>query len=281
MKVIVNPVTGKTFKMGRRHPTNLHKGPKFGDMLRLGILPNITPPLRTTYRTASKQSLTNPYLNTDLEDCVVASGFHARGNTSFNSGQGVEFSNSQVIQNYSAIGGYNPNAQLVPDPNNPGFFINPTDNGCDEITALTYWRNTGFPDGVKIEEAISIDSGNLAEARLALYLCENLIFCVDMPDGWVNPMPSGDGFWWHLQGSPDEDNGHSFLGVDLVPEGVVIGSWGMIGIISNAAMMYYANMAQQGQLFTILTPDIVFRITQKSPAGYDINTLIKYLDTFR
>lgn len=271
MKIITHPCSGQQFKMGRCRPSAPHCRSSFKDLMAAKVLPDVTVPSTTHYSAKAPASLHNIYKNDVLGDCVIAGGYHVRGITSANGGKSVLFSDDQVIQDYSAIGGYNPKA--TPDQNGE----NPTDQGCDENVALKYWETTGFPDGVKLVNAIAIDATNIEEVRLALYLFENVYFGVELPDAWVNPMPAGPGWRWDKTGVPDQNNGHCFIGVDLVPDGVKIDSWGMCGYLTNAAISYYASPSQNGQLFTLLTPDIICNVTKKSPAGYDLTTLTTYL----
>jgi len=270
MKILVHPLTGKQYRLGRNHPKHPHGRSSFRDMLNARVLPQVTVPDSTNYAAAAQPALADIYGNDSLGDCTIAAGFHIRGVTSFNGGQGIVFTEDQVVQDYSAITGYDPNAVLVDGQN-------PTDQGADENTVLAYWAQTGFPDGVLLDEYVSVNAADDAEVRLACYLFENLYFAVDLPDEFVSPMPSGSGFAWNLAGDPEPENGHAFSGVDLVPGGIVIDSWGMTGTFSQAAIEYYASPAQGGALFTLLSPDVISRLTQKSPAGYDIGALTEYL----
>jgi hypothetical protein len=273
VKSVTNPVTGQQFKLGRKRPTTPHGRPYMREMLREKVLPNIKAPTVTAYSPKAAASLHNIYGNDVLGDCVIAGGFHVRGIASFNSGKGVLFSQDDVIKDYGAIGGYDP-SQTQPDGSNP------TDQGCDENTALSYWQKTGFPDGVKLVGSIAVDPTNIEEVRLAMYLFENLYFGVELPDAWVNPMPASRNFVWRKEGAPDQNNGHCFIACDLSPDGVKIDTWGMTGWLTNDALAYYASADQGGQLFALLTPDIVSRVTQKSPAGFNIATLSAYLKQF-
>ena len=232
-----------------------------------GVLPSVTVPASTSYASAADASLANIYCNDTLGDCVIAGAAHVRGVTSGNSGKLVMFTPEQIVAQYSAIGGYNPAA-----PN--------TDQGCDEQTALNYWETTGFPDGVKLVNAVAVDATNEVEVRLALYLFENLYFGVGLPDAWVNPFPSGPGFVWDVSGDSDPNNGHCFVAVDLLPSGVVIDTWGMLGTLTEPAIAAYAVPAAGGQLFALLSPDTVSAISGKSPAGYDTATLTQFLSEF-
>lgn len=271
LKTITHPVTGQSFKMGRKRPTLTAKL-TFKQIADAGVLPNVTVPQTTNYSGIAAKSLHDIYKNDVWGCCVVAGAFHVRGVTSFNStkGYGVVFSDAQVEHDYAAIGGFDP-SKTQPDGSNP------TDNGCDEITALNYWRTHGFPDGVKLLNYAAVDPTNVAEIKLAMYLFENLYFGVELPDAWVNPFPQNPGFVWDVAGDPVPENGHCFIGCDLHKKGIKIDTWGMTGEITFDAIAKYASDRNGGQLFTLLTPDIVNRLTQKSPAGYDITTLTKYL----
>jgi hypothetical protein len=269
MKNIVDS-NGKTFKLGRVRPAQFNIHPKMSELLSAQVLPNVAVPASTHYSDKAAPALHQMYGNDTLGDCVIAGGFHVRGVSSYNAGAGVVFSMKEVIADYSAIGGYDP-SQTQPDGSNP------TDQGCDENVALSYWKKTGFPDGVKLAGAVSVDATNEAEIKLALYLFENVYFGVELPDAWVNPMPSKSGFKWDVAGDADPENGHCFVGVDYVAGGVKIDTWGMTGYVTWAAAAKYAVSKSGGQLFTLLTPDIIAKASAKSPAGFDIATLEQYL----
>ena len=272
MKVFTHPVTGQQFKAGRNQPDQPHAGLTMKDLLAANVLPNVTVPSSTNYGAAATASLSNIYGNDALGDCVVAEGLHADGVTSANNGSIVVYSQAQWIQAYSAIGGYDPNAPLVNGQN-------PTDNGCDENTAITYWEANGFPTGRRLKRAVSLDATNIEEVRIALYLFENVCYDVNLPDDWDDPFPSANGFIWNKAGSPNPDSGHSFLGYDLLPDGnIAIATWGMQGEITPDATAYYAAWPQGGQLFTFLLPDMFYRLKKKSPAGYDQSQLLDFLN---
>ncbi len=258
---------GRQFRLGRNRPARRKLATTMKQLRVDDVLPPIVVPDSTDYRTAALPSLRNVYGNDRLGDCVIAGGAHVRGVTSFNAGGGSLFTDDQIILQYAAIGGY--------DPNDPD-----SDQGCDENTALNFWRTTGWPDGVKLIRAVSVDPTSISEINEALYLFENLFFGVSLPEEWIDPIPSGDGFDWTLAGPAIPENGHCFIGCDIAPggAGIIIDTWGMLGTISYAAIAQYASAGSSGQLFTLLTPDIVDRVTAKSPAGYDVETLTEYLN---
>jgi hypothetical protein len=269
MKTITNS-TGKTFKMGRRPIAYYPHRMSMNRLVNDSVLPQVTVPSTTNYSPIAAESLHNVYMNDQLGCCVVAGGYHVRGNTSFNAGEGVIFTDEQVINGYSDISGYDP-TKTDADGNNP------TDRGCNEETALSYWMNTGFPDGVKLIRAVAVDPTNVDQIKLAMYLFENLVFGAALPDDWINPMPEHRGFVWDTAGDPDPANGHCFIGCDLKEDGVKIDSWGMTGTITFPAIAKYCTQGAGGMLYTLLLPDVVNKLSQKTKAGYDISTLTKYL----
>lgn len=272
LKEIIHPTTGTKFKMGRTRPTQPHKRVSMRMLKSAGVLPEVDVPDTTNYGEKGADSLKLVYKNDAWGCCVVSGGFHHRGVTSGNAGEIALFTDEQVQQDYSAISGFDP-AQT------DEFGNNPTDQGCDENTALAYWQTNGFADGVKLVNAVAVDAASADECRLALFLFESLFFGVELPDAWVNPFPGEDGFTWDVAGDPIPENGHCFLAYDIAgPDSFKIGTWGMTGNITQAAVSKYAAPSAGGQLFALLSPDIISRVTEKSPAGYDIETLIHYLN---
>jgi hypothetical protein len=264
LKTIIQPGTGRSFKLGRIQPPVRHSLVSMRKLKAAGVLPAVVVPETTNYVAKAMPSLNEMYLNDVESCCVISGGAHVRGVTSFNSGTGVLFNDDQINAQYSAIGGYVPGDES-------------TDGGCDENTAISYWKSTGWPDGVKLLHAVAVDASNLAEMREAMYLFEGLFFGVGLPDAWVNPMPSASGFVWGLTGDPDPSNGHCFVTCDLTVGGFTISTWGMLGQLTNAAASFYGDTAQGGQVFAMLTEDVVSKISGKSPAGYNVAQLQAYL----
>jgi hypothetical protein len=198
------------------------------------------------------------YLNDQLGDCVIAGMAHLVGVFTGNAGQVPDqFTADQITGMYSAIGGYVPG-----DPS--------TDQGCDERTAMAYWQSQGAPAGSnQIAGWVSIDGTNIQRVKTALWLFENLLFGVELPDRWVNPAPEAPGFTWDVAGPTVEDNGHCFVGVGYDDRGVLIDTWGMLGTITYQAIAAYATAGGSGELYSVLTPAIVAKATAKAPNGYD------------
>ena len=257
MKTVHSPFLGRSVCFGRKRPTEKFKL-KFSTY-KNGALP--TPPASVDYTAKAMASLNQLYLNDQLGDCVIAGGGHMRGVTSGNAtGTPVLFTSAQIIAMYSAIGGY--------VPGNPA-----TDNGCDENTAGSYWMNAGFPDGVKWLGFVGIDATNKTEVMQALDLFEGLMLGIELPDAWVNPMPSAPGFTWDVAGSPDPQNGHCVIAAGYNATGITISTWGMLGTMTWAALAEYASAQSNGQLFVAVSADMVAKGQTVAPNGVSWSAL--------
>ena len=72
---------------------------------------------------------------------------------------------------------------------------------------------------------LAVDGANREEVRQAVYLGENLVFGVSLPDAWITPFPSESGFTWGVAGAADQNNGHCFLGCGSSATGIRIVPW--------------------------------------------------------
>lgn len=251
MKTLTQPGTGRTFRLGRRRP--VARGPRLS--LRNYLTADLPlPPPSGDYTQAAMDALGMIDLNDQLGDCVIAEMAHTEGVWTGNANPPpIAFTDSQLTSMYSAIGGYVPG-----DPS--------SDQGCDEVTALNYWTETGFC-GHKIAGWLAVDP---ALAATAVWLFENVMFGVELPDAWISPMPGASGFTWGVAGDPDPDNGHSFLGCGwTTTNDIRIATWGMLGTITAAAVAKYASTPSQGELYTALSREAVGRATSKAPNGLD------------
>jgi len=272
VKTIHHPASGRPFKLGRKRP--VARCPRFAlkNYLTRSMPP---PPAACDYTKGAAAALSKMYDNDTLGDCVIAGMAHVVGVLTGNAGsKPFLYSNAQIIGLYSAIGGYVPG-----DP--------ATDQGCDEQTALNYWENNGAlppktssPTGAhKIAGWMTVDSTNVEEWQTALWLFENLYFGIELPDAWINPMPSASGFTWDVAGAPDPNNGHCVAGVAYTSAGVTIDTWGMTGLMTNAAVAKYPNQASGGELYTVVSMDAIGKANQKAPSGFDWSQLIADFDS--
>jgi hypothetical protein len=272
IKTVRHPVSGHTFKLGRNRP--VARCPRFA--LKNYLTRSMpVPPAAIDYTKDATAALSQIYDNDTLGDCVIAGMAHVVGVLTGNSGvKPFLYSNAEIIGLYSAIGGYVPG-----EPN--------TDRGCDEQTALNYWENNGAlppkttsPTGAhKIAGWMTVDSSNLEECQTALWLFENLYFGLELPDAWINPMPSASGFVWDVAGDPDPQNGHCVVGVGYTAAGITIDTWGMTGLITNAAVAKYPTQASGGELYTVVSMDAIGKANEKAPSGFDWSQLVADFDS--
>ena len=262
VKTVFAPHLNANVKFGRKRPVAL--GPHLkADRYFKASLP--APPTSCDYTAKASVVLADIYGNDQLGDCVIAGGYHITGVETGNAGKLFHATNAQIIKDYGAIGGYVPG-----DPS--------TDNGCDEVTAMNYWQSHGLADGTKILGWLAVDPNNLTEVMQAMYLFENLMFGIELPDAWVSPFPRGSGFTWDVAGAADPNNGHCVVGVGYTTSGVSIDTWGMIGTMTWKAVQTYCNSQNGGQLFVMITPDQLTSGQTKAPNGVAWTDLISDFD---
>ncbi len=263
-KLVFAPHLKSNVRLGGVKAPTTEAKMKLKDYLVAGVtLP--TPPTSQSWTAAAQAALVQMYLNNSLGDCVIAGGYHDIGVWTGNAGDIFVASSAQITADYSAIGGY--------VPGQPS-----TDNGCDEQTALTYWTSHGFADGSKLAGWLAVDATNQQEMELALYLFENLFFGMALPDAWISPFPSTNGFIWDVAGNPDPNNGHCVIGCGYTTGGVTIDSWGLLGTLTWKAAAKYAVLANGGELYVLLSPDQIAKGQTLAPNGFNWTQLITDLN---
>jgi hypothetical protein len=262
LKKIFAPHLNRFVVFGRKRPIAHSPRMKVGSYLK--ALP--TPPTSFSYSSKAASALSQMYLNDTLGDCVIAGGYHIVGTETGNAGSIFVATSAQITKDYSAIGGY------VPGKAN-------TDNGCDESTALNYWQSHGFANGTKLLGSLTVNPGNKTEIENTIYLFENVMFGIELPDAWVTPFPSASGFVWDVAGVSNPQNGHCVIGLGYSSQGVIIDSWGMLGTITWAAVSKYCAASVGGELFTSITPDQLAKGQSAAPNGVAWTTLISDFDS--
>ena len=254
-----------SFRLGRKRP--VARGPRLS--LKNYLMRSLpAPPATIDYADKAAQALAQVYGNDTLGDCVIAGIAHLVGVFTGGAGPAPDiYTQDQIIALYSAIGGYNPN-----DPS--------TDQGCDEQTALNYWQDKGAPAGShNIAGWVAVDSSDPVEYRAALWLFENLYFGIELPDAWINPIPNASGFTWDAAGAADPNNGHCVVGIGYTQAGVTIATWGMTGLITDAAIKQYATHDAGGELYTVISQDALIKAVAKAPNGFDWSQLVADFDS--
>lgn len=248
-------------KFGRKRPV------AHGPMLRMsrymrGNLP--APPSSVDYSPAARASLTRIFMNDQLGDCVPAAVAHLIGVFTGNAGDLITLTDSEVVALYSAMGGYR--------PGHPE-----TDQGCDEVTALNVWHQHGaLNEAHRIAGWLAVDANNVTEVKQALYLFENLVFGIELPDAWTQVQESG--FVWDV-GTPNPSNGHCVAGVGFDDRGIQISTWGMVGTMTYPALARnVGNRASGGELYAVISQDAIAKASQKSPGGFSWAQLVADFD---
>jgi hypothetical protein len=252
---------GRTFRFGRKRPVARHPMLSFKNYMARGLS---APPATTDYTQAAAVALANIYENDTLGDCVIAAIEHTEGVLTGNANPPpLLYTDDQTTAFYSAACGY------VPGDAN-------TDNGCDIQQTLAYWENNGSPAGSthKIVGYLSVDPTNVNEFQTALWLFENLVFGVELPDAWISPFPSASGFVWDVAGPSDPQNGHCFPGFGYTAQGVTIATWGMTGLLTNAGVAQYAASGAGGELYVVISQDQLNTASQLAPNGFDWDQLV-------
>ncbi len=259
IKTLTHPLSGHTFKLGRRRP--LARFPRLSLRNYLSAaLP--APPPSVDYSAKPAAFLQQVLGNDTLGDCTAAGAFHIGGALLANADQAIPFTQADAIKFYSASTGYVPGDAA-------------TDRGGDEQTVLNYWVATGLTPGAhKIAGWVAVDGADADEVKAALWLFENLYFGVELPDAWIEPMPAASGFTWDVAGASDPDNGHCFAGIGYGAAGVAIDTWGMLGTITWPAIAKYAATAGAGELYAVLGADAIDKASAKAPNGFDWQQLV-------
>ena len=121
---------------------------------------------------------------------------------------------------------------------------------------------------------LQLDATKIKSIQAASYLFENLFFGVGLPDAWVKTIPSGDGFVWDKDGTANPNNGHCYIGFGHDKQGVKIDTWALKGNCTYAACAAYCTQATGGMLYSLLTPDQIFKGMAKAPNGIDWTSLV-------
>lgn len=215
-------------------------------------------PTSKDYSPEAKAALSLIYLNDELGCCVIAGGYHVVGVETGNADGGTPFlaTDTQILGDYEPISGYVPGK---PD----------TDNGCVETDAFAYWTTVGFANGTKLLGWAGVDGSVQAHVEDAMFLFENLVFAVNLPNEWIaNIQGLKDGDTWDVAGAPNPDNGHCVIGVGYNEQGVLVATWGMVLLLTWAAVAKYCVEEAGGDIYVLFTPDQLAKGQTVAPNGY-------------
>jgi hypothetical protein len=212
---------------------------------------------------AAKVALSDILANDSLGDCTSAGAGHIIDSVTADAGAPAVITAAQAIAFYSQSTGYVPG-----DPS--------TDQGGDEITVCQSWQTKGY-DG-KGAHAIAgwaaFTDAELADPafiKSVAYLFP-LYFGIELADSWTQI--SGSGFVWDVGNPPDPNDGHCVVGLGGNSQGILIDTWGMTGVMTYAAIKQFCASGAGGNLFAILTPELIDKAKGKAPNGFDYDQLL-------
>jgi hypothetical protein len=194
-------------------------------------------------------------LNDVLGDCVPAAMGHLVHQWSwFANPPGFIPTKPEALAAYEAIGNY--------VPGNPS-----TDQGCDMLTALQYWKKTGFA-GHSIDAYVSVDWTNATEVNKAIQLFGSLFLGIQLPISaqgqsvWEVPPEGTRG-----NGAPGSWGGHCVPILAVNPEQLTCVTWGGVLNMSQGFFAAYAD-----ECYACLSPDWISK-SGLSPSEFDLAQL--------
>lgn len=198
------------------------------------------------------------YGNDQYGDCVIAAMAHIQNQADFlTAGKFTDYALTDILSMYSAIGGYDPS-------DGPG---GPSDQGCDMLTALKYWKTAGFL-GRKILAFMEVDPQNPIQVEQAiaqfgsLFIGVNLPVAVQQLPNWPAPPKSLTGNW-----EPGSWGGHCVPPMDYSPGQELVVSWGSKLTMADAFFTAYCDEA-----YVVLFPGWV-NSKGTSPSGLNLAQL--------
>jgi hypothetical protein len=235
---------------------------KLRNYMKLGVLPPAAP--SCDYSGPAMSVITNIEGNDNYGDCVEAEDAHFVALVTGNAGTLYAYSAAQTLAAYSAITNFNASVPA-------------TDQGTDPIVDLNYYVQNPYADGTKLVGYLQVDATNQQEVMFAINAFGNLKIWLCLPDPYINPLPSGNGFVWDVA-SPDSSNGHcigacgynstNVAVVGANSQGIQIMTWGLIGTLTWAAFAALCVPSAGGGCAVRVTPDWLNKSIGKTPSGF-------------
>jgi hypothetical protein len=207
------------------------------------------------------EKVTKPWgmmLNDQLGCCVIAAMGHIEMTLTFNADNPFVPSDRSIMVAYEDVGKYSP---FEPD----------SDQGCDPLTALNYWRNTGIA-GRKCDGFAQLSSHNQDRIRQSIAIFESSDIALMLPnaakkfeDGQPWDIPAGqalDGDW-----EPYSWGGHMVMSPRYDATYCYIVTWGKLVPVTWRFMMTYCDA-----VFAVWSKDMLNKLG-RSASGLDVATL--------
>jgi len=209
------------------------------------------------YFTSKVKNWQGALLNNTLGDCVPAASGHMIMQWTAYASTEATVTNTEILAAYEAIGGYVPG-----DPS--------TDNGCDMLTALNYWRKSGIA-GHKIAAFASLDYDNTKAVKQTVELFANVYLGLALPLTAQDQVNAGED--WTVDDSnpfnaePGSWGGHCVPIVGYNASTLVCLTWGALQTMTWDWMLRYADEA-----YAVLSTDWL-NGENVSASGFDLATL--------
>jgi len=251
--------------------------PKFKTFLKAGAIPSS--PADVDWSSAAISVIEDIEGNDNYGDCVEAEDAHYLAVLTGNANTLFAYTDAQTLADYSAITGFNPS-----DPS--------TDQGTDPVADLNYRVTHGYADGSKDAGWALVDATSRPEVQYALAEFGNLKMWFGIPDSIVAGISSlQDGFVWDVSaGAADQNNGHcigscgynptAILAVSATAQGLLVMTWGMLGLITWAAVAAWFVPAQGGGMAVRVSMDWINKKSGTAPSGLDVSALITAFNTY-
>lgn len=219
-----------------------------------------TPP--KTYGHQKLITTWNMYGNDQYGDCVFAGAGHEHLLWNKEAGKDVVFTDSTILEGYSAVTGFNPN-----DPS--------TDNGTDMEMAAKWRRKVGLLNAKggrhKIGAYLAINKGDIDQIKKAAYRYSAVGIGIQFPASAMNQFNAGKA-WTVVKNSPIE-GGHYVPVVGYNSKYIYIVTWGKVVPCSYAFIRKYMD---EGIVY--LSNDFLNN-EGKTLEGFDLATLTKDLNS--
>ena len=251
------------FKLGRLPARPLNKKQRaYAGTLMSHLDPLGTPPAKSDW-TPAVNAVTHGDWSMDgndkVGDCACADCSHQVMLWTANTGTIVQPSTEQTIALYSAISGYDPNAPLDANGNNP------TDIGCNMDDVCKYLKNTGYM-GFQLDSYAPISPRNFNHIRWGIQLFGSVKIGVKMPANAQDQFSAGRP--WDVSLLPIE-GGHDVPLVGYDEDYFYCVTWGSVQPIT--PMWLTMNLEE---VFCPLSPQWL-DASGSSPSGFDMDALRK------
>lgn len=249
-------INTENIKLGKKLKVTDVRTFKLAKYLRVAA-PLPSPPSEVSYVTRVPDWKMN--LNDRIGDCVPAAMAHTvQQMTFFSRGLSgmIVPTDQDVLTAYQRIGGYIPGR---PE----------TDNGCDMLTALKYWRRVGIANH-KILAFMEINPKNLNEVQTAIWMFGSVFTGLQLPisvqplDQWIVP----DGGTYTSIGRPGGWGGHCVPFFAGSPLTLTCVTWGMMLKSSHNFWLDYVDEA-----YVVLSMDWINSVTNLAVNGFNLDQL--------